>query len=80
MAKYYIESGQLKRIIEASGPISAAAIALERAREQDLELARVLTINERGFVRERPHTERYTTDLVLETGTLLTLLWEQALE
>jgi hypothetical protein len=80
MAKYYIESGQLKRIIEASGPISAAAIALEEAREQDLELARVLTINERGFVRDRSLMERYTSDLVLETGTLLTLLWEQALE
>ncbi len=80
MAKYYIESGQLKRIIEASGPISAAAIALETAREQDLELARLLTINERGFVRDRSRTQRYTSDLVLETGTLLTLLWEQALE
>ena len=80
MAKYYIESGELKRIIEASGPISAAAIALEGAREKDLELARVLTINERGFARDRSHMQRYATDLVLETGTLLTLLWEQALE
>ena len=80
MAKYYIESGELKRIIEASGPISAAAIALEGAREKDRELARVLTINERGFVRNRSHMQRYATDLVLETGTLLTLLWEQALE
>tara|TARA_Y100001960_G_C14441015_1_gene712518 strand:- start:19 stop:261 length:243 start_codon:yes stop_codon:yes gene_type:complete len=80
MAKYYIESGQLKRIIEASGPISAAAIALETARDQDLELARTLSINERGFIRERPLLQRYASDLVLETGTLLTLLWEQALE
>ena len=80
MAKYYIESGQLKRIIEASGPISAAAIALEAAREKDLELARVLTINERGFIRERSRAQRYASDLVLETGTLLTLLWEQAIE
>lgn len=80
MAKYYIESGELKRIIEATGPISAAAIALEGAREKDLELARVLTINERGFIRDRAHMQRYANDLVLETGTLLTLLWEQALE
>ena len=77
MAKFYVESGELRKIVEASSPICAAATAMAMIGEHDdLELARVVIVNERGFVRDRPYRRHQMGDMVLETGTLLAMLAE----
>ena len=81
MAKYYVESGQLRTVVESDSPIPAVAKALARIDpEADVELARVITVNERGFIRDRPYREHYPCDIVLETGTLLGMLAEHELD
>ncbi len=75
MAKFYVESDQLRQVIEADRPVLAACKALTLMDEK-LELAPIVTVNEGGYVCERPFRQRYATDLVLETGTLLSLMAE----
>lgn len=79
MAKYYVESGDLKVVVQASNPIPAAAKALTWIDEHD-ELDLVIVVNERGFVSDRPHKRRYASDVVVETGTLLRMIAEHDLQ
>ena len=75
MAKYYVESGDLRVVVQASNPIPAAARALSWVTDQD-RLHRLVTVNERGFVSDRPGRRVYPSDVVVETGTLLALIAE----
>ena len=77
MAKYYVESGRLRQVVEADKPIPAVARAINMLEDlSGWDLDRVITVNERGFIRDRPHREHYPSDIVLETGTLLGMLAE----
>ncbi len=78
MAKYYVESGQLQVVVQARGPISAAAKALSWTTDEDC-LEDVVTVNERGFLSTRSNPLPTSTDLVLETGTLMCLIEEHEL-
>ena len=78
MPKYYVESGDLKVVVQAERPIPAAATALSWATEYD-RLDRYVTVNERGFrSAESPHRDAESM-VVLETGTLYSLIAEHAL-
>ncbi|MFT5528201.1 MAG: hypothetical protein ACI9HK_006189 [Pirellulaceae bacterium] len=77
MAKYYIESGDLKVVVEANGPVAAAERALSWITAK-VTLDRVVTINERGFIRDRENRQSYASDIVLETGTLMCMIGEYA--
>jgi hypothetical protein len=77
VAKYYVESGDLRMIVENQSPVRAAAAALGFA--EGIELDAQVTVNERGFIALRPSGQRYVTDLVLETGLLLSLITEHEL-
>jgi hypothetical protein len=79
MAKYYVESGDLKVVIQANGPVAAAERALSCIGAKD-NLDPVVTINERGFIRERKDRTTYSTDIVLETGTLMGMIGEYAFD
>lgn len=77
MAKYYVESGDLRMIVENRYPVRAAAQALALA--DGVELGPYVTVNERGFVALRANRQRYATDIVLETGLLLAIIAEHGL-
>ena len=77
MAKYYVESGDLRIIVENESPVRAAASALDFA--DGMVLGPQLTVNERGFIALRQSGQRYVDDLVLETGLLLSLIAEHEL-
>jgi hypothetical protein len=78
MAKFYVESGDLRVVVQASNPIPAAARALSWASDAD-RLDEFVTVSERGFVSDRRHQRLYDTDVVVETGTLLSLISEHEL-
>jgi hypothetical protein len=78
MAKFYVESGDLRVVVQASNPIPAAARALSWATEED-RLGRLVTISERGFPTDRQGGRLYDADVVVETGTLLSLISEHDL-
>jgi hypothetical protein len=78
MAKFYVESGDFRVVVEASNPISAAATALCWATEED-RLDRSVLVNERGFVGDRPDRSGYGSDIRLEICTLFSLLGEHGL-
>ncbi len=75
MGKYYVESGDLRVVVQATNPIPAAAKALSWATDQD-RLDRLVTVNERGFISDRPRGRTYASDVIVETGTLLALIAE----
>ncbi len=75
MGKFYVESGDLRVVVQASNPIPAAAKALSWATDQD-RLDRLVTVNERGFISDRPGGRTYASDVIVETGTLLALIAE----
>ncbi len=79
MAKYYIESGDLRMIVEGSAPVPAAARAISQAVARHVGLAQMVTVSERGYVSQREGGWLYDTDLMLETGTLLGLVAEHEL-
>ena len=82
MAKYYVESGELRKIVEAVSPICAAARAISLVTEDewsDLRMNAVITVNERGYVRDRPYRRHQEGDIVIETGTLMAILSEHDL-
>ncbi len=76
MAKFYVESGDLRVIVDDSAPVPAAARAIGQAVTNHVELAQMVTVSERGFVSDREGGWLYDTDLMLETGTLLSLVAE----
>ena len=78
MAKYYVESGDLRMIVEHRYPVRAAAEALAYA--EGVELGPLVTVNERGFIALRENRQRYVTDIVLETGLLLAIIAEHELD
>lgn len=79
MAKYYVECGDLRVVVQAATPIPAAARALSWATQED-RLDHLVTISERGFSRERQGCRLYDADTVVETGTLLGLITEHELD
>lgn len=83
MAKYYVESGvNLRTVVDAIYPIEAVKIALDRLQslageyQLDLiaELDESITVNERGFIADRPNRRPYRDDIHLETARLLNAL------
>jgi hypothetical protein len=76
MAKFYVESGDLRVVVDGSAPVPAAAVAVSHAAMGHVELAQMVTVSERGFVSDREGAWLYDTDLALETGTLLSMLSE----
>lgn len=79
MAKFYVESGDLRTIVDSASPVPAAAKAVTQAVAMHVDLAEMVTVSERGFVSEREGGWLYDTDLMLETGTLLSMLAEHEL-
>lgn len=75
MAKYYVQSGDLRVVVQASNPVPAAAKALAWVTDED-RLDRYVTVNERGFSGGRFGSQPLAGDVVLETGTLLALIAE----
>jgi hypothetical protein len=75
MAKYYVESGDLQVVVQASSPIPAAAKALSWVNEHE-QLAPQITVNERGFISNRPAGRMPPSGIAVETGTLLALIAE----
>jgi hypothetical protein len=75
MAKYYVESGDLRVVVQASNPVPAAAKALSWVNDQD-RLDRYVTVNERGFFNDGCSDQSGRCDVILETGTLLALIAE----
>ena len=78
MPKFYVESGDLKVVVQATGPIPAVAKALAWATPED-RLDPHVVVNERGFVSDRRGRRRYKSDIVLETGTMMGLIKEHEL-
>jgi hypothetical protein len=78
MAKYYVESGELRVVVQARGPVAAAARALSWVTEQD-RLDPWVTVNERGFIADRSKPRLDSSEVALETGTLLGLILEHEL-
>jgi hypothetical protein len=76
MAKFYVESGDLRVVVDGMAPVPAAAAAVTQAALRHVNLVEMVTVSERGFVGERAGGWLYDTDLMLETGTLLGLLSE----
>ena len=79
MAKFYVECGDLRVVVQASNPIPAAARALSWATDED-RLEHLVTVSERGFSRDRQDARLYENDVVVETGTLLALISEHELD
>jgi hypothetical protein len=75
MAKFYVESGDFRVVVQAINPIPAAAKAMGWVTDQD-RLDRFVLVNERGFVADRSDGQLYETDVRLETGTLFSLVEE----
>jgi hypothetical protein len=75
MAKYYVQCGDLRVVVQASSPIPAAAKALSWATQED-RLDALVTVNERGFLSGQPAGRTHQGGVVLETGTLLALIAE----
>jgi hypothetical protein len=78
MAKFYVECGDLRVVVQASNPIPAAARALSWATQED-RLGQLVTVSERGFSRDRQGGRLYDTDIVVEAGTLLGMIDEHEL-
>ena len=78
MAKFYVECGDLRVVVQASNPIPAAARALSWATEAD-QLGHLVTISERGYPTQRSGGRLYEADVVVEVGTLLGLISEHDL-
>jgi hypothetical protein len=78
MAKYYVESGDYRVVVQARGPIPAAARALSWATPEDT-LDQVVTVNERGFISDLKENSLGRSIVVVETGTLMSLLQEHEL-
>ena len=76
MAKFYVESGDLRTVVEGMAPVPAVARAVSQAVARHVELAPMVTVSERGFVSEREGGWLFDTDLMLETGTLLSMVAE----
>ena len=61
MAKYYVECGDIKDVINANSGIEACVLSvlrqmkknLENNKEENCNLQKTFTVNERGFVSER---------------------------
>jgi hypothetical protein len=79
MAKFYVESGDLRVIVDGAAPVPAAAKAVSQAVVKHVDLAQMVTVSERGFVSERDGGWLFDTDLMLETGTLLSMVAEHEL-
>jgi hypothetical protein len=79
MAKFYVESGDLRVIVDGAAPVPAAAVAVAQAAHRHVDLAEMVTVSERGFVSQREGGWLYDTDLMLETGTLLSMVAEHEL-
>ena len=78
MAKFYVECGDLRVVVQTSNPIPAAARALSWAMEED-QLGHLVTISERGYPTDRRGGRLYEADVVVEAGTLLSLISEHDL-
>ena len=78
MAKFYVESGNLRVVVQATAPIPAAAKALSWVTEDD-HLEGFVTVNEQGFIRDRPRRRLRKSDIRVETGTLLAMIAEHDL-
>jgi hypothetical protein len=78
MAKFYVECGDLRVVVQAANPIPAAAKALSWATEDD-RLGDLVTISERGYPGDRRGGQLYDADIVVETGTLISLITEHDL-
>jgi len=73
MAKFYVESGShLLETVYAENIIEALSKAIRRVADRDeLELADMFIVNEKGFVWEREGHELYGDEVVIPTRLLL---------
>ncbi|QDU98408.1 hypothetical protein [Lignipirellula cremea] len=73
MAKFYVESGSnLQEVVVADNLIEALLKALRRVSDRnELQLADVVIVNERGFVWQREGHELHGDEIVIPTRLLL---------
>tara|TARA_Y100000310_G_C19948527_1_gene475786 strand:+ start:141 stop:401 length:261 start_codon:yes stop_codon:yes gene_type:complete len=70
MAKYYVECGEIKDVLNASNPMDACVCSIVRRmkynlknnKEQHCNLQEMFTINEKGFVSERSSSTMNSID------------------
>jgi len=61
MAKYYVECGEIKDVLNANNPMEACVCSIMRCmlhnlrndKQQNCDLQKTFMVNERGFVSER---------------------------
>ena len=79
MAKYYVECGDIKDVLNADSPMKACVCSvirrmqhnMKKGKEQSTVLVKIFTVNEKGFVADRvPLVTDTVTEqfLDLETG------------
>jgi hypothetical protein len=65
MAKYYVECGEIKDVLNANNPMEACVCSIMRCmlynlrndKKQNCNLAKTFTVNEKGFVSNRESLE-----------------------
>jgi len=69
MAKYYVECGEIKDVVNASNPMDACVCSVVRRmknlknnKEQNCDLQKMFTVNEKGFVSERSSSTMNSID------------------
>ncbi len=77
MSKYYVETGEVKGVIEASSPEKAAELVIAKAfkLKANLNVDYTILVNERGFIKDRE--DQYNLrddDVVLSTLVIMDML------
>ena len=65
MAKYYVECGEIKDVLNADSPMDACVCSIMRCmlhnvrndKQQNCNLTKTFTVNEKGFVSNRESLE-----------------------
>jgi hypothetical protein len=79
MAKYYVECGDIKDVLNADTPMDACVCSVIRRMEQDIknnkeqscDLVKMFTVNEKGFVADRvPMVVDTVTEQFLDLETV----------
>jgi hypothetical protein len=79
MAKYYVECGDIKDVLNADTPMDACVCSVIRRMEQDMknnkeqscDLVKMFTVNEKGFVADRvPMVVDTVTEQFLDLETV----------
>ena len=71
MVKYYVECGDLKRVLMSTEPFKACVRAMLDEYREDLNLGLMFVVSERGFVTERQPTEIYSNEEIYSVDAVM---------